>query len=223
MNLHDLFIKPYESYSTLQISIETIATIFGIWSVYFSIKKNIWVYPTGLISTGLYIYICYTFGLYGDSLINFYYTVMSIYGWISWSKHTDDNIHINVERATPKDWLQSCFLFLIAAVVICLVYYYQPFINNGFSSENLKLGWHDLDWANWVDVLTSSTFLVGMWLMARRKLENWIFWIIGDFLCIPMMIYKGLGITSIQYIVFTTMAIIGYMEWKKAYHQQQKS
>ena len=81
--------------------------------------------------------------------------------------------------------------------------------------ENVQLGLYHLDWANWLDVFTTAIFLVGMWLMAKRKIENWIFWIIGDIIVVPMMIYKGLGITSVQYLVFTAMAIVGYFEWKK--------
>ena len=96
-----------------------------------------------------------------------------------------------------------------------MVYYYKPFIDNHFSMINVELGLYHLDWANWLDILTTAIFLVGMWLMAKRRIENWIFWIIGDIICIPMMIYKGLGITSIQFLVFTVMAIIGYFEWKK--------
>lgn len=92
----------------------------------------------------------------------------------------------------------------------------QTAIDNHFSTENVNLGLHHLDWANWLDVFTTSIFLVGMWFMAKRKIENWIFWMIGDFICIPMMLYKGLGITSVQYLVFTVMAYLGYLEWKKS-------
>ena len=92
----------------------------------------------------------------------------------------------------------------------------RPLIDNKFSMQNVTLGLDHLDWANWLDVATTAIFLVGMWFMAKRRIENWIFWIIGDIICIPMMIYKGLGITSIQYLVFTVMAIIGLFEWKRS-------
>lgn len=215
MNFHDLFLKPYEGYTLFQILLEATATFFGILSVYFSIKKNIWVYPTGIISTALYVYILFNFGLLGDCMINIYYTVMSIYGWILWSKNAQDHIHVKVEWATKKEWLFSALLFIISLGLVTVVYYYKPFIDNHFSMSGVTLGLDHLDWANWLDVFTTSVFLVGMWLMAKRKIENWIFWIIGDFICIPMMIYKGLGITSIQYLVFTAMAFIGWFEWRK--------
>ena len=215
MNLHDLFIKPYESYTYLQIFLEALATIFGVLSVFFSIKKNIWVYPTGIVSTALYVYILFNFGLLGDMMINFYYTVMSIYGWILWSKNSEDHIHVDVSWTTKKEWLFASILFVVSLLLVTIVYYFKPAIDNNFSFENIDLGLYHLDWANWLDVFTTAIFLVGMWLMAKRRIENWIFWIIGDFICVPMMLYKGLGITSVQYLVFTGMAILGYQNWKK--------
>ncbi len=109
MNLYDLFVKPYESYDSLQIMLETTGAVFGTLSVYFSIKKNIWVYPTGIISTLIYVYILFNFGLLGDCLINVYYTVMSIYGWILWAKNSEDHIHVDVTWATRKEWLYAAF------------------------------------------------------------------------------------------------------------------
>ena len=216
MNLHDLFVKPYEAYETYQIILEFTATFFGVLSVYFSIKKNIWVYPTGIISTALYVYILFKFGLLGDMLINFYYTVMSIYGWFLWAKHAEDNIHVSVSRTTRKEWIVCIVLFVVSLLLVTAVYYYKPLLDTQLSAEKVILGLDHLDWANWLDVLTTAIFLVGMWLMAKRRVENWIFWIVGDLICIPMMLYKGLGITSVQYLVFTGMAILGYIDWKKS-------
>ena len=182
----------------------------------FSIKKNIWVYPTGIISTALYVYILFNFGLLGDMMINFYYTVMSIYGWILWAKSSEDHVHVEVSWAKKKEWIYGGILFFLSLLLVTIVYYYKPLIDNKFSMQNVTLGLDHLDWANWLDVVTTAIFLVGMWFMAKRRIENWIFWIIGDIICIPMMIYKGLGITSIQYLVFTVMAIIGLFEWKRS-------
>ena len=223
MNLYDLFLKPYATYETYQIVLEVIATLFGLLSVFFSIKKNIWVYPTGIISTVLYVYILFKFGLLGDMMINFYYTVMSIYGWFLWSKSSDDHIHVEVSWANKKEWIFASLLFVISLFLVTLVYYYKPFIDNHFSMNKVELGLYHLDWANWLDVFVTAIFLVGMWLMAKRKIENWIFWIVGDIICVPMMIYKGLGITSIQYFVFTGMAIIGYFEWKNSIKNKEVS
>ncbi|GEJ43418.1 MULTISPECIES: nicotinamide riboside transporter PnuC [unclassified Chryseobacterium] len=220
MNLYDLFIKPYESYNALQIILEASGAVFGMLSVYFSIKKNIWVYPTGIISTLIYVYILFNFGLLGDCLINVYYTVMSVYGWILWARNSKDHIHVDVTWATRKEWIYATVLFILSLALVTLIYYYKPYIDNKFSMEGTSLGLYHLDWANWMDVFTTSIFLVGMWLMAKQRIENWIFWIIGDFICMPMMIFKGLGITSVQYLVFTIMAILGYVNWKKSFKEK---
>ncbi len=214
MNFYELFLKPYENYTHFQIILEVTASLFGLISVYFSVKKNIWVYPSGIISTALYVYILFNFGLLGDCMINVYYTIMSIYGWILWYKSSEDNVHIEVSSTKNKDWFFATILFVLSLGLVTIIYYYKPFIDNHFSMKNINLGLYHLDWANWLDVCTTSIFLVGMWLMAKRKVENWIFWIIGDIICIPMMLYKGLGITSVQYLAFTVMAFIGWFEWK---------
>ncbi|WP_312764660.1 nicotinamide riboside transporter PnuC [Epilithonimonas sp.] len=206
----------YNSYETYLIYLEAFAVLFGLLSVFFSIKKNIWVYPTGIISTILFIYIMFVFGLLGDMLINVYYTVMSLYGWILWSKSSDDHIHVDVKKASAKDWKVGSILFVASLFFVGTVYYYKPFIDNQFSMENVKLGLYHLDWANYTDIVTTSLFLVGMYFMAKRNIENWIFWIVADFICIPMMFEKGLALTGLQYFVFTAMAIIGYIEWKKS-------
>jgi len=216
MNLYDLFVKPYENYSSIQILLEASGAFFGILSVYFSIKKNIWVYPTGIISTLIYVYILFNFGLLGDCMINVYYTAMSVYGWILWSKNSEDHVHVEVSWATNRERLYAGGLFILSLALVTLIYYYKPYIDNQFSMEGTNLGLYHLDWANWLDVITTSIFLVGMWFMAKQRIENWIFWIIGDFICIPMMIFKELGITSVQYLVFTIMAISGYVNWKKS-------
>ena len=215
MDFLETLTAQYQSYETYLIILEAIAVLFGLLSVYFSIKKNIWVYPTGIISTVLFIYIMYVFGLLGDMLINVYYTVMSIYGWILWSKSSDDNIHVDVKKASAKDWKVGSILFVASLLFVGTVYYYKPFIDNQFSMENVKLGLYHLDWANYTDIVTTSLFLVGMYFMAKRNIENWLLWIVADIVCVPMMFYKGLAFTGLQYFVFTAMAIIGYLEWKK--------
>ncbi len=218
--MYELFIQPYESYQSYQIVLEILATIFGLISVYFSIKKNIWVYPTGIISTGLYVYILYVFGLLGDSLINIYYTIMSIYGWILWSQSSNSAGEVRISWATKKDWIIASILFVVSIGIVTTIYYYKPILDNQFSKNGIQLGLYHLDWANWLDIFITALLLIGMWLMAKRRIENWIFWIVADIISIPMYIYKGLGITSLQYLVFTIMAIIGYREWKKSFKKQ---
>ncbi|VDH06045.1 nicotinamide riboside transporter PnuC [Bergeyella zoohelcum] len=216
MHFIEYLIQPYQSYQTWQIGIEMIAAIFGLVSVLFSIKKKIWVYPTGIISTLLYVYILYAFGLVGDMLINVYYTVMSIYGWLLWSKNQNQYYEVSVKKATSKDWKIATVLFVLSSIFVAFVYYYKPVLEQWQTGVQQAVGLHHLDWANWLDVFTTSLFLVGMWFMAKRRIENWIFWIIADFISVPMYIYKGLGITAIQFVIFTYLATRGYLVWRKA-------
>lgn len=216
MHFIEYLIQPYQSYQTWQIGIEMIAAIFGLVSVLFSIKKKIWVYPTGIISTLLYVYILYAFGLVGDMLINVYYTVMSIYGWILWSKNQNEYYEVSAKKATSKDWKIAAVLFVLSSIFVAFVYYYKPVLEQWQTGVQQAVGLHHLDWANWLDVFTTSLFLVGMWFMAKRRIENWIFWIIADFISVPMYIYKGLGITAIQFVIFTYLATRGYLVWRKA-------
>ena len=208
--------EPYNEYSKLQIALEIIAVVLGVASVFFSMRRNILVFPTGIISTSIYIYILFAFGLLGEGLIQVYYTIMSIYGWILWSDGKEDNAKVEVFWAKRIDWLMGGILFLICVFLIAAIYYLKPWIENGFSMVDVQLNLNYLNWSNWLDIFVTAIFLVGMWFMAKRRVENWIFWIIGDLICIPIFIYNGLLLTSIQYFFFTILAVIGYFEWRKS-------
>lgn len=219
--LINFLVEPYQSYDTLQIVLEMIATTLGIASVFFSMKRNIWVYPTGIVSTFLYIYLYFNWGLYGESLINLYYTIMSIYGWILWYKNTEeDHIHVQVYWAKKAEYLKSLILFVFTFLLILIIYYYRPIINNGFDlSHQYELGFHYTA-VDYIDASLTGIFLIGMWLMAKQKIDNWIFWIIGDLVMVPLLLYKGYAISSLQYLVFTALAINGLIQWNKSFKKQ---
>lgn len=213
----DFVISPYASYSLPQILIEVVATFFGILSVFYSKNRNILVYPTGIISTFLYIYLFYSWGLYGETLINLYYTSMSIYGWILWNKKTeDDNIHVEVEWASKQEYKQSIFLFLGTFFFILFLYHFRPIIDRVIPFDAIQsLGWN-YTVIDFIDATLTGIFLIGMWLMARRKIDSWIFWIIGDIAMIPLLLYKGYAITSFQYLFLTVLAFQGFLNWRKS-------
>ena len=195
----DFFFQPYYASSTLDVLIELIAASFGITSVIFAKNENILVFPTGIISTILYIIICYKFILYGDMLINIYYTLMSLYGWYVWSfKVSGENVVITTSK--KDDVAKSIFIFLSTIVIISCIYVYFDRMRN---------------MTDYLDTFTSAIFFTAMWLMANKKIEHWIFWIIGNLISIPLYFVKGLGFSSIQFTIFLILAIIGYMEWKK--------
>ena len=190
----------YKDYPNYLIALELIAVVFGIISVLFARKNNILVYPTGLISTILYVYILFEFQLYGDLIINFYYTIMSFLGWYLWSKTKDGHDEFPISNINRKEILVSTLIFTITLTFVALVYHFFDKFT---------------DWTAYVDALTTGLFFVGMWLMAKRKIENWILWIIADAISIPLYFYKGLTFSSFQFILFTIIAILGYKEWKR--------
>ena len=209
-------VSPYKEYSTVQIFLEIIATAFGILSVVFSKNRNIWVYPTGIVSTFLYIYLFFTWGLYGETLINFYYTAMSIYGWILWNKKTEeDNIHVEVDWASHNDYIKALGLFFITFVFIIILYHFRPLIDGIVPMDQMNtLSWNYTP-IDFIDAALTGIFLIGMWFMAKRKVDSWYFWIVGDIVMIPLLLYKGYAISSFQYLFLTILAIMGLMEWRK--------
>jgi nicotinamide mononucleotide transporter len=196
----DYFFTQYKDYSTLMVSLELIAIFFGLASVWFAKKDNILVFPTGLVSTSIYAYLLWQWELLGDSMINVYYFVMSVYGWYHWTRKKGDEVEFPISYVNSKERRYGIFIFVITVVFVVLVYlYFGKFTN----------------WYSYVDTLLTAIFFVGMWLMAKRKIENWILWIIGDFISIPLYFAKGYTFTSLQYVIFTIIAFYGYLEWKK--------
>ena len=190
----------YKDYPNYLIALELVAVVFGVISVLYARKNNILVYPTGLVSTILYVYILFEFQLYGDLIINFYYTIMSFLGWYLWSKTKEGEDEFPISTINRKEILVSTLIFTITLTFVALVYHFFDKFTN---------------WTAYVDALTTGLFFVGMWLMAKRKIENWILWIIADAISIPLYFYKGLTFSSFQFILFTIIAILGYKEWKR--------
>lgn len=196
----DFFFGQYSEYDTLDIILEIIAVIFGFFSVYFAKRDNIWVYPTGMVSTSIFVYLLLKWQLLGDMMINAYYFIMSAYGWYVWTRKVDATHYIPITRTTMNEKKYSIFIFLATLVFVFIIY-------RGFDKWT--------DWTAYVDTFTTAIFFVGMWLMAKKKLENWTYWIIGDIISVPLYFYKGLTFTSLQYLIFTFIAIYGYKAWKK--------
>ncbi len=178
--------------------LEIIAVLFGLFSVWFAKKENILVYPTGIINVLIYVYICFFAGLYADMGINFFYFIMSVYGWYSWTR-----IDIN-KKALP---ISSCNKNYHILNVIAFIFFF-------FVIRYVLINYTDSTVPNW-DSLTTAIFIIAMWLMARKKVENWIAWIIGDIISIPLYAYKGLVFTSFQFTIFLIIAIMGYIAWRK--------
>ena len=196
--LFELLFGQYSAYQSIDIGLEITAVVFGFLSVWYAKKNHIWVFPTGLISTSIFVYLLWKWALLGDMMINAYYFVMSIYGWYVWTRKTNDQA-TPISQTSAKEKRTSVLIFIITLVFVYVVY---------------QSAGKWTTWTAYVDTVTTAIFFVGMWLMARRKIENWIFWIVGDIISVPLYFYKGLTFTSLQYLIFTIIAIYGFLAWK---------
>lgn len=202
----EFFLNAYKNASTIQIILEFIAFVFGILSVWFAKKENILVYPTGLIATIITAYLLYIAGYLGDMMINGYFTIMSIYGWYKWAKKKNDTEVIAISRTNNKEKIIGIVLFFVTIFVVFEIY-------NFFDYE--------IKTVNYIDIFASGIFFTGMWYMANKKIENWTLWILGDIIVTPLYAYRGLGMLSLQYLIFTILAISAYLEWKKILNSSQ--
>lgn len=198
--IFDFLFGQYSGYETLDIVLEIVAVCFGFLSVWYSKQNNIWVFPTGIISTAIFVYLLLKWSLLGDMLINAYYFLMSIYGWYIWTRKVDATHVTPITQMTSGEKKYSILIFIATLIFVFIVY-------QSFDKWN--------HWTAYLDTLTTAIFFVGMWLMAKRKIENWIYWILGDIISVPLYFYKGLTFTSLQYLIFTFIAIFGYYAWKK--------
>lgn len=187
--------------------IEGVAVIMGIVSVWYSRKENILVYPTGLINTTLYIYLSYKGHLLGEASVNLYYTIMSIYGWYLWTRKKEDHhtLVLHITKSNFKEWMQQLLFFASFYMGIFLS---LSFAKTAFAPEAIP----------WADAFASATAYTGMWLMAKKKVESWIWWILTNLASIPLYFIKGYAFTSVQFLVLLILAIAGWKSW----HQKAK-
>ena len=182
---------------------EYVAVLTGIGSVWFSRKENILVYPIGLISTIIFIYISFKGSLLGEAAVNIYYTVMSIYGWLLWAKKDQQKHHIlNITEATKKEWVQHLGFFAVFYIVI---YAALTYLKTDFAPGAIP----------WADAFASATAFTGMWLMTKKKLESWYWWIATNIASVPLYFVKHYVFTSISYVVLLIRAFAGLIAWYK--------
>ncbi|WP_291864897.1 nicotinamide riboside transporter PnuC [Maribacter sp.] len=200
--IFDFFIAPYEGRALSLIILETAAFFFGIASVVYAKREDIMVYPTGLVATVLTTYIFFLDGLFGDMMMNFYFSLMSIYGWWNWLRIKGGKEKIvQISTNTSKEKSIGLGMFFLTMLVTYGVY-------KGFGAT--------IEISNYIDIFTSGVFFTAMWYMANKKIENWVLWIFADIITVPLYAYRGWGMFSLQYLIFTILAIQGYIEWKKS-------
>ena len=198
--IFEFLFAQYTTYQSLDITLEITGVVFGLLSVWLAKKNHIGVFPTGMISTSIYVYLLLKWGLVGDMLINAYYFGMSVYGWVIWTHVNDQQQTTPISRINKQEWRYLLLLFVGSLGFVYGIYQWFGLWNSSTAA---------------IDTLTTAIFFSGMWLMARRKIENWVFWIVGDIISVPLYLIKGFSFTSLQYLIFTFIAIYGYLEWKK--------
>lgn len=188
---------------------EYLAVFAGIASVWYSRKENILVYPTGLINTTIYVYLSFNGGLLGEASVNIYYTVMSIYGWLLWSKKDQQQHHVlQITSSSKKEWLQQLSFF---AVFYVAIYFALTYLKRDFAPGAIP----------WADAFASATAFTGMWLMTRKKVESWYWWIATNIASIPLYFTKHYVFTSLYYIILLIMAFAGLFEWLRRKETEQ--
>ena len=183
--------------------LEFVGVVAGIVSVWFSRKENILVYPTGLINTTIFIYLSLKGHLLGEASVNLYYTIMSIYGWMLWSKK-DEQQHaiLKIKHSTGKEVAYQLLFFAVfyVGIYLALSYLKQDFTPGAIPAA---------------DALASATAYTGMWLMAKKKVESWYWWIATNIASIPLYFIKGYVFTSFQFLVLLILAFAGLASWYK--------
>ncbi|SDR82275.1 nicotinamide mononucleotide transporter [Formosa sp. Hel1_31_208] len=205
-HIFEFFFETYQNRATHLIVLEAIAFFFGIASVIYAKRENILVYPIGLVATVITVYIFLHDELMGDMMMNFYYSVMSIYGWWNWSRKKDNTYVVPISRTNNKEKWIGFGMFLLTMLITYFIY-------KGYGTA--------IDSSNYIDIFTSGIFFTAMWFMANKKLENWTLWIIADIITVPLYAYRGWGMLSLQYLIFTIVAIQGYLAWKKSLNKSQ--
>jgi len=179
--------------------IEIIGTISGLIFLYLEIKQNKWLWPVGLFTSLMYIYVFFVAKFYADMSLQFYYVFISIYGWILWSKGASRN-----QEELPISRL-SKHLFLILFGISMLIYVLISFILVNFTDSPIPY---------W-DSFTTALSIVATWMLAKKILEQWLVWVVVNAVSLALYIYKGLYPTSILFFFYTVLAVIGYLQWKK--------
>lgn len=196
MHLHDWWSLFWQQIKETDL-LQWLAVLFGIAEVLLAKANKIWLYPAGLASTLLSVYILSLAGLYAECLLNGYYVVMSIYGWWYWFKK--QNLPpVTITYCKRKDWITVALIVAASFILLAISLKY-------FTSSTV------LFWDAWV----SATAWAGMWLLSKRKIENWVLLNISNLFAIPLLVYKQLPLFAALTLFFFVVAIFGYYDWRK--------
>jgi nicotinamide mononucleotide transporter len=209
--MHDFFTN---FWGQLQVTpwYEYVAVIAGIVSVWFSKRENVLVYPVGLISTIIYIFLSFQKELIGEASVNFYYSIMSLMGWFLWLQKQPSNQEY-LMKITFSNRKELIFQWMFFTASFASLFFLLTFLKEQFYPGVIP----------WGDALATATAFTGMYLMVKKKVESWYWWLATNAASIPLYYSKGLVVTSVYYVVLLVLAYFGLSEWiKKARHTHNK-
>ena len=184
--------------------IEIVGVTTGLAYIYLSVKQNIWCWLFGIISSALYLFVFFNSKIYADMLLQAYYVVMGVYGWIHWAgaDRLDKKTQVPVLRLNLKEaiGLLAVTLVLFVGIALFLIY---------FTDSTIP----------WIDAFTTSFSFTATWMLARKILEHWLIWVVVNTVSIALYFYRGLYPTIILFVILTILAVIGYIEWKKEWEK----
>ena len=190
---------------------EIIGAVTGLIYLYFSVRQKIWLWPIGILTSAFYVVVFFSSQLYADMSLNIYYLIVSIYGWYHWLRRKDNAYHdsIKISRLLAREWL----LYLATAILLACIF--------AFILINIpqKIGLKPSS-VPWWDAFLTAGSVVATWMLARKVLEQWLWWVVIDAISTGVFLYKGLYFTVGLFVVNTIMAIIGYIRWKKDWQIQ---
>ena len=179
--------------------LEIVAALFGVVSVFLSVKENIWSWPTAIVNVGLYIVIFFESKLYGDTGLQVIYVILNAYGWYHWLYGGKNRTELPVSRTPAKLGALLLGIGVVGTAVLGTTL-------AKFTDAALP----------YVDAATTSTSLIAQWMMTRKLLENWIIWVAVDVVYIGMYIFKSLHVTAVLYLIFLILSAMGYFQWKRS-------
>lgn len=190
--------------------LEYIAVFSGILSVWYSRKAHILVYPIGLINTIIYVWLSFKADLLGEASVNFYYTIMNVYGWFMWTRKDQQQQNVLLIKFSDQRWWKMQLLFF--AFIYISIFFSLQYLKQSFAAGAIP----------WADAFASATAFTGMWLMTRKKVESWIWWIATNIASVPLYFTKGYVVTSLYYIILLGMAVAGWVEWRRRALSEQQ-
>jgi nicotinamide mononucleotide transporter len=179
--------------------LELVAVVFGVVSVFLSVRENIWSWPTALVNVALFFALFYQSGLYSDMGLQAVYFGLSLYGWYQWLYGGKGHTALKVSRTPSRHWT-------VLGVIAVVTWASLGTLTSGLPGASLP----------YVDAATTTTSLVAQWMMTRKLVENWLLWVAVDVVYIGMFVFKGLYLTAANYAVYLALAAMGYVAWKRS-------